>query len=209
MNALRIARRLSSPRLERSLSTSSAVWSGHNKWSKIKHKKGANDLKKGELYGRASRDILLAIRQGGSADPEANSALAAVVRRARSQGVPKDNIETCIKKAVAKGSSSNAQAVTYEAMKDSVGIIIECLSDNASRTVLKMRETLGRQGAHFAPVAFLFHRKGSVRVAVEQGDDLDERLETLINAALEAGAEDFEQLDAPESEGVVEMEVGL
>lgn len=89
-----------------------------------------------------------------------------------------------------------------------------------------MRETLGRQGsvrlsspmpheltrrcsAHFAPVAFLFHRKGSVRVAVEQGDDLDERLETLINAALEAGAEDFEQLDAPESEGVVEMEVGL
>lgn len=120
--------------------------------------------------------------------------------------MPKDNIETCIKKAVAKGSSSNAQAVTYEAMKDSVGIIIECLSDNASRTVLKMRETLGRQGAHFAPVAFLFHRKGSVRVAVEQGDDLDERLETLINAALEAGAEDFEQLDAPESEGVVEME---
>ncbi|GJE97094.1 YebC/PmpR family DNA-binding transcriptional regulator [Phanerochaete sordida] len=204
INAIRFARRLPGPVTSRPLSTSFVLYSGHNKWSKIKHKKADADSKKGSLYSKASREIVVAVRQGGSVDPELNSALAAVLKRYRSLGVPKDNIETSLKKAASKGSESGAQSITYEAVTGQVGLIIECVSDNPSRTATKIRELLSKAGARLTPVAFMFSRHGTVRVALEEGDDFDARLERLVEAAFEADAEDFEQEEP--SEGVVSVD---
>ncbi|KAI0687187.1 YebC-like protein [Cytidiella melzeri] len=190
------------PRI-RPLSTSSTLLSGHNKWSKIKGQKAVTDAHKSALYGKAVKDVAVAARQGGSADPEVNSALAAVLKRAKSQGVPRDNLEKALKKA-AGAKESGEQAVTYEAMAGTVGIVIECSSNNANRTATRIREQLNRHGARLAPVMFLFQRKGSVCISLEQADDLDVKLERVVDTALSAGAEDFEN-DEP-SEGMVEVE---
>ncbi|KAI0818830.1 YebC-like protein [Irpex lacteus] len=204
----------------RPFTTSSALLSGHNKWSKIKGQKAVTDAQKSALYGKAVKDIAVAARQGGSADPETNHALAAVVKRAKSQGVPRDNIDKALKKA-AGAKDSGEQPVTYEAMAGTVGIIIECSTNNANRTATRIREQLNRNGydvrsfpdtmayetlsrARLAPVMFLFERKGSVRVSLDEADDLDAKLERVVDVALNAGAEDFEN-DEP-SEGVVEVE---
>ncbi|KAI0340646.1 YebC-like protein [Trametopsis cervina] len=187
----------------RPFSTSPALLSGHNKWSKIKGQKAVTDSQKSALYGKAVRDIAVAARQGGSADPELNTALAAVLKRAKSQGVPRDNLEKAMKKA-AGAKESGEQAITYEAMAGTVGIIIECSSNNANRTATRVREKLNRGGARLAPVMFLFERKGAVRVSLDETDDLDVRLEKLVDTALEAGVEDFES-DKPE-DGIAEVE---
>ncbi|KAJ3479691.1 hypothetical protein NLI96_g8884 [Meripilus lineatus] len=140
---------------------------------------------------------------GGSADPIQNQTLAAVIKRARAQGVPKDNIENALKKA-AGGKDKGDQQVTYEAMAaGSVGIVIECLTNNVNRTLHSIRDILTSHGARFAPVGFLFERKGSVRVSLQRGEDYSERLERLIETALEADAEDFEESDSGD---VVEVE---
>ncbi|KAI0948341.1 hypothetical protein AcV7_009117 [Taiwanofungus camphoratus] len=191
--------------LRRSLFTSTTQLSGHNKWSKIKEKKGANDLQKGAVYSKANRDIALAVRNGGGANPEHNATLAAVLKRVKSQGVPKDNIENAIKKAVG-GKDKGDQHLTYEAMAPgSIGIIIECLSDNVNRTMHSLHNILKDHSARFAPVGFLFQRKGCVKVALDKGEDFDARTERLIEAALEAEAEDFEQVDT--ADDTVEIEV--
>ncbi|KAI0078990.1 YebC-like protein [Panus rudis PR-1116 ss-1] len=175
----------------RTISTTSVALAGHNKWSKIKHKKGANDIKKGKLYSKAARDIVLAARTGGSPDPEVNATLAAAVKKARSQGVPKDNIENALKRA-AGGKEKGDQPVTYEIMAaGSVGVIVECLTDNVNRTVRSIKTVLSDNGARLAPVGFLFERKGLVKVAVEDGNIGSPHMERLVDAALEAGAEDF------------------
>ncbi|KDQ59465.1 hypothetical protein JAAARDRAFT_127346 [Jaapia argillacea MUCL 33604] len=173
----------------RSFSTSPACLSGHNKWSKIKTKKGALDAKRSVVYGRAHRDIIVAVRHGGSADPVKNIMLATALKAAKTAGVPKENIEKALNKA--SGDKGKAgQQVLYEAMAHgSVGILIECLTDNANRTVHIMRQILTENNARFAPVGFLFQRKGSVRVVLDPSSDTDQ----LIEAALEAGAEDFEE----------------
>ncbi|KAI0085465.1 YebC-like protein [Irpex rosettiformis] len=189
--------------IARPLSTSSALLSGHNKWSKIKGQKAVTDAQKSALYGKAVKDIAVAARQGGSADPETNFALAAVIKRARSQGVPRDNIDKALKKA-AGAKDSGEQPVTYEAMAGTVGLIIECSTNNANRTATQIREQLNRNNARLAPVMFLFERKGIVRISLDEADDFDAKLERVADAALDAGAEDFEN-DEP-SEGIVEVE---
>ncbi|OBZ75181.1 hypothetical protein A0H81_04562 [Grifola frondosa] len=189
----------------RTFYTSHINLSGHNKWSKIKERKGANDLKKGHIYSKTNRDIMLAVRSGGNADPEQNTALAAVIKRAKAAGIPKDNIENALKKAVG-GKEKGDQQLTYEAMgPGSVGIVIECLTDNANRTLKSMQNTLKRHGARFADVKFLFQRRGCVRVALDKGDDFDARMEKLIDAALEADAEDFEELEPTDTSVEVEF----
>ncbi|THH30979.1 hypothetical protein EUX98_g3232 [Antrodiella citrinella] len=186
--------------------TSSCVWSGHNKWSKIRHNKGAQDAKKSIINGKAHRDIVVAIRGGPSADPETNTTLAAVLKRARSQGVPKQTIDSALKKATGDGGKGS-QHTTYEAMiEGTVGVIVECLTDNVTRTLHNIRDIVTSRGARLAPVAFMFNRKGCVRVAVEKGEDFDSRLEQLIDSAFEAEAEDFEQSDLEDSTTAVEVE---
>ncbi|KAF5324444.1 hypothetical protein D9611_004317 [Ephemerocybe angulata] len=178
----------------RSFSTTSTVLSGHNKWSKIKDRKGANDAQKGVLYGAANRDIIVAARAGGSPDPTKNSQLASIIRKYKDAGVPNANIEKALAKAnPAKGKAGNA--VVYEALAfGSVGIVVECLTDNATRTIHNVKHALTKHGAHMTPVKFMFERKGFVQLSLDAKlANLEEVTEGLIEAALGADAEDFEQ----------------
>ncbi|EED84169.1 predicted protein [Postia placenta Mad-698-R] len=190
-------------------------------WSKIKEKKGANDSRKGALYSKAHRvsvvpqsytmpfvtlqqDIVIAVRTGGSVDPEQNTTLAAVMKRCRSQGVPNDNIESALKK-IAGAKDRGDQHLTYEVMAPgSIGLIIECLSDNINRTMHAVRNLVTGHGARIAPVKFMFSRKGSVKVALDKQDGFENKLDSLIEHMLDSGAEDFKETAANDTE--VEME---
>ncbi|KZP20880.1 YebC-like protein [Athelia psychrophila] len=183
------------PPLRRSLCSSAVCLSGHNKWSKIKGKKAILDGQKSQIYGKAQRDILVAARNGGSIDPDMNATLAAALKAARAAGVPKDNIERAMNKA-GGGKGQGCSLVTYEAARGSVGIIIEVLTDNNVRTLQSVRHILQENGAQFASVAFQFERKGYVKVALDHGDDFNDRVETLVETALEANAEDFEVIES-------------
>src|SRR6188474_2980070 len=163
--------------------------SGHSKWSSIKHKKGAADAKRGQLFSKLSRAIIVAAKEGG-ADPSANLALQNAIEKARSYSMPKDNIERAI--ARGSGAESDAQAfetVVYEGYgPNGVAVIVEALTDNRNRTASEVRHAfdkndgnLGTSGA----VAWLFERRGVVLVAAD-GVDEDE----LTLAAAEGGADD-------------------
>jgi YebC/PmpR family DNA-binding regulatory protein len=179
--------------------------SGHSKWSSIKHKKGAADAKRGKLFSKLSRAIIVAAKEGG-ADPAANLALQNAIEKARSYSMPKDNIERAI--ARGSGAESDAQAfetVIYEGYGPSgVAVIVEALTDNRNRTASDVRHAfdkndgnLGTSGA----VAWLFERRGVVLVSAD-GVDEDE----LTLAAADGGADDvaldgstYEVLTAPEA----------
>ncbi|KAI0336276.1 YebC-like protein, partial [Cubamyces sp. BRFM 1775] len=208
MNALsRIALGVHRPRPLRchAFHTTQTWLAGHNKWSKIEKKKGANDIKKGLLYSRTYREIALAARLGGSPDPEQNNALAAVLKRAKSQGVPKENIENALKKVAGENGKGDTH-LTFEAMgPGSVGIIVECLSDNPNRTIKFLNMLLKDHGARLADVKYLFRREGRVKVALDPGEDVEARLEKLVEVALDADAEDFESEDLPDGTRSVEF----
>jgi YebC/PmpR family DNA-binding regulatory protein len=165
--------------------------SGHSKWSSIKHKKGAADAKRGKLFSKLSRAIIVAAKEGGP-DPANNLALQNAIEKARSYSMPKENIE----RAIAKGSGADADAQAFETVvyegygPEGVAVIVEALTDNRNRTASDVRHifsksdgNLGTSGA----VAWLFERRGIVLVDAE-GVDEDE----LMLAAAEGGAEDVE-----------------
>src|SRR5881398_3132230 len=179
--------------------------SGHSKWSSIKHKKGAADAKRGKLFSKLSRAIIVAAKEGGP-DPGGNLALQNAIEKARSYSMPKDNIERAI--ARGSGAESDTQAfetVVYEGYgPNGVAVIVEALTDNRNRTASDVRHAfdkhdgnLGTSGA----VAWLFERRGVVLVA---GDGVDE--DELTLAAAEGGADDvspdgssFAVISAPEN----------
>jgi YebC/PmpR family DNA-binding regulatory protein len=165
--------------------------SGHSKWSSIKHKKGAADARRGKLFSKLSRAIIVAAREGGP-DAAGNLALQNAIEKARSYSMPKDNIERAIARGA--GTADDAQAfetVTYEGYGPAgVAIFVEALTDNRNRTAADVRHvftkndgSLGGSGS----VAWLFERKGVVLVPAE-GADEDE----LMLAAADGGAEDVE-----------------
>ena len=179
--------------------------SGHSKWSSIKHKKGAADARRGKLFSKLSRAIIVAAREGGP-DPAANLALQNAIEKARSYSMPKDNIE----RSIARGSGADADAnafdhVLYEGYGPSgVAVLVEALTDNRNRTAAEVRHAfdkhdgnLGTSGA----VAWLFERRAVVLVPAD-GVDEDE----LMLAAADGGADDlardgssFQVLAAPEA----------
>jgi YebC/PmpR family DNA-binding regulatory protein len=163
--------------------------SGHSKWSTIKHKKGAADAKRGQLFTKLTRAIIVAAKEGG-ADPAANLGLQNAIEKARSYSMPRDTIE----RAIAKGSGSDADAgafetVVYEGYGPSgVAVIVEALTDNRNRTAGEVRHTFARNDGNLGgsgAVAWLFERRGIV-VVNAAGVDEDE----LMLAAAEGGAED-------------------
>ena len=165
--------------------------SGHSKWSSIKHKKGAADKKRGVLFSKLSRALIVAAREGGG-DPANNLALQNAIEKAKSYSMPKDNIE----RAIARGSGADADANAYETVvyegygAGGVAILVEALTDNRNRTASDVRSAFskhdGNLGASGA-VAWQFDRRGIVLVDAE-GVDEDE----LTLAAAEGGAEDVE-----------------
>jgi YebC/PmpR family DNA-binding regulatory protein len=165
--------------------------SGHSKWSSIKHKKGAADAKRGKLFSKLSRAIIVAAKEGGP-DPAANLALQNAVEKARSYSMPKDNIE----RAIAKGSGSDAEAASFESVvyegygADGVAVLVEALTDNRNRTASEVRHVFSKNGGNLGAtgaVAWQFERRGVVLVPAD-GVDEDE----LVLAAAEGGADDVE-----------------
>jgi YebC/PmpR family DNA-binding regulatory protein len=165
--------------------------SGHSKWSSIKHKKGAADAKRGKLFSKLSRALIVAAREGGG-DPASNLALQNAIEKARSYSMPKENIE----RAIARGSGADTDAETFEQVvyegygPSGVAILVEALTDNRNRTAADVRAAftkhdgnLGGSGA----VAWLFERRGVILVDADRADE-----DELTLAAAEGGADDVE-----------------
>jgi YebC/PmpR family DNA-binding regulatory protein len=166
--------------------------SGHSKWSTIKHKKGAEDKKRGKLFTKLSRAIIVAAKEGG-ADPAANATLAAAIAKARSYSMPKDNIERAVQRGAGGGEGSDAyEPITYEGYgPEGVAIIVEALTDNRNRTAADVRAIFSKHSSSLGTpgsVAWQFERKGVILVPAE-GLDEDE----LVLLAADAGAEDASQ----------------
>ena len=163
--------------------------SGHSKWSTIKHKKGAADAKRGKLFSKLTRAIIVSAKEGGP-DPAANLALQNAVEKARSYSMPKDTID----RAIAKGAGTDADAASFETViyegygPSGVAVIVETLTDNRNRTAGEVRHTFAKNDGNLGTsgaVLWLFERRGIVIVEAE-GADEDE----LMLAAAEGGADD-------------------
>jgi YebC/PmpR family DNA-binding regulatory protein len=166
--------------------------SGHSKWSTIKHKKGAADARRGKLFSKLSRAIMVAAKEGG-ADPASNLALQNAIEKARSYSMPKDNIERAIAKGAGEGDDGAVfETVVYEGYgPEGVAVLVEALTDNRNRTASDVRHLFAKHGGNLGAtgaVAWQFERRGVVLVAAD-GVDEDE----LVLAAADAGAEDVER----------------
>lgn len=166
--------------------------SGHNKWSTIKQKKGKNDAARAKVFTKIGRELIVAIRDGGSADPNVNSKLRDCIAKAKANNVPNDNIERIIKKAQG-GENANYEAVTYEGYGPSgVAVIVEALTDNRNRTAGEVRHYFDKFGGNMGTpgcVSFMFEKKG---VLIIEREELEKDEDTVMEDALEAGAADFE-----------------
>ena len=166
---------------------------GHSKWANIKHRKSANDAKKGKLFGKLVKELTLAARQGGAA-PESNPALRLAIQNAKSANLPKENIERAIKKGGGSEAADYTE-VTYEGYAaHGVAVIVACVTDNLNRTVAAVRAAFTKHGGSLGQrgsLAFLFDRQGVFRLA--QGQVPDE--EGLMLAMIEAGATTIEPED--------------
>jgi YebC/PmpR family DNA-binding regulatory protein len=162
--------------------------SGHNKWSKIKRKKGVADAKRGALFTKLIREITVAAREGGGS-PEFNARLRLAVDTAKAAAMPAENIDRAIKKGTGELEGTSYEAVTYEGYgPGGVALLIECLSDNTNRTVADIRHALTRHDGSLGAggsVAWQFDRKGQVVVDARRHTE-----DAVLEAALEAGAED-------------------
>ncbi len=167
---------------------------GHSKWKNIKHYKAATDAKRGILFTKLIREIIMAAKLGGG-DPSANARLRLAIEAGRAKSLPKDNIERAIKKGTGELEGEAIQEVTYEGYgPGGVALIIEAMTDNPTRTVADVRHRMSRAGGNLGTpgsVAFMFDRKGQISIPVAQHPDEDATLEI----ALEAGAEDFRRDD--------------
>ncbi|MDY6915519.1 MAG: YebC/PmpR family DNA-binding transcriptional regulator [Candidatus Cloacimonadota bacterium] len=163
--------------------------SGHNKWSSIKYKKGAADAKRGKLFTRLVKEIIVAAREGGG-DPEANPRLRIAISNARNANMPNSNIERAIKHGTGELEGVNYESYVYEGYgHNGVAILVEVLTDNKQRTVSEVRHTFAKNGGSLAEtgaVAWNFEQKGLIEI---EKNDLEE--EEMMEAALDAGAEDF------------------
>jgi YebC/PmpR family DNA-binding regulatory protein len=165
--------------------------SGHSKWSTIKHKKGAADAKRGQLFTKLSKAIIVAAKEGGS-DPTNNLSLQNAIEKARSYSMPKDTIE----RAIARGAGTDADAAAFETVvyegygPEGVAVLVEALTDNRNRTASDVRHLFSKHGGNLGTtgaVAWLFERRGVVMVAADGADEDD-----LTLAAAEGGADDVE-----------------
>ncbi len=163
--------------------------SGHSHWSTIRRKKEANDAKRGAIFTKIAREIVIAAREGGG-DPESNIRLRMVLEKARAAGMPKDNIERAIKRGTGEDKDAAALIETfYEGYgPNGVAMMIDVVTDNRNRTVAAIRHLLTRHGGSLAEsgaVAWQFERKGLINVPASVDFD------TLFEVAVEAGADDL------------------
>ncbi len=164
--------------------------SGHSKWSTIKHKKAAQDAKRGKMFTKLIKEITVAARLGGG-DPAANPRLRAAIDAAKSANMPKNNIERAVKKGTGELAGVSYEEVTYEGYgPGGVAVLVETITDNRQRTVADVRHIFAKRGGSLGEpgsVAWIFEKKGLI---VVEKDKVDE--DTLMAAALEAEAEDIQ-----------------
>ena len=166
--------------------------SGHSKWHNIQKTKGAADAKRSAAFTKIAREIIVAVKAGGSGDPKNNSRLATVITKAKAVNMPKDNIKRTIDKALASGNSDSYENLQYEGYGPSgVAVIVEVLTDNRNRTAPNIRHLFDKYNGNLGAtgcVSWSFDRKGQIVIDNEEGD-LDE--DTVMMDALEAGADDL------------------
>ena len=167
--------------------------SGHSKWSQIKRQKGANDVKRGQLFTKLGREITIAARDGGG-DPNANFRLRLAVQRARENNMPMENIDRAIKRGAGGGRRPALEEILYEGYgTGGAAILVEAMTDNRNRAAADIRSAFSRHGGSLGEsgcVAWLFDSKGMISVEVGDGD-----ADELALAAIDAGAEDVKVED--------------
>lgn len=167
--------------------------SGHSKWHNIQKTKGAADAKRSQIFTKIAREMIVAVKEGGSGDPNNNSRLATVIAKAKAANMPNDNIKRTIDKALGASSSDNFEKVVYEGYGPSgVAVIVEALTDNRNRTAPEVRHYFDKWGGNLgAPgcVSWSFDKKGVIVIDNSEGE-LDE--DSVMMDALDAGAADFE-----------------
>jgi len=163
--------------------------SGHSKWSSIKHKKGAADAKRGKLFTKLVKEIIVAAREGGG-DADANPRLRLAISSAKSANMPNSNIEKAVKRGTGELEGLKYESYTYEGYgHNGVAILIETLTDNKQRTVAEIRHTFSKYGGNLAEtgsVSWIFEQKGLIQIPIE---DIDE--EEIMMTSLDAGADDI------------------
>lgn len=163
---------------------------GHSKWANIKHKKERSDAKKGKIFTKIGREIMVAVKHGGG-DPELNTKLKDVIAKAKANNMPNDTIKRSISKAVGQGIQDDYEEVLYEGYgPNGVACIVEAMTDNRNRAAADIRHGFDKYGGNLGTtgcVSFMFDRKGII--VIEKDDKIDE--EVLMLEALEAGADDF------------------
>ena len=167
--------------------------SGHNKWSSIKHKKGAADAKRGKLFTRIVKEIILAARDGGG-DLSSNPRLRTAVQTAKGANMPKDNIEKAIKRGTGEIEGASYEEITYEGYGHAgVAIMVDVTTDNKNRTVAEIRHAFSKYGGNMAEsgaVAWNFDQKGLIEIKAEGQNEDD-----FMMTALDMGADDVEKED--------------
>ena len=161
---------------------------GHNKWSKVKHIKGAADAKRSKLFSKFSKEITIAARDGGG-DPDLNPRLRSAVLAARKQSMPAENIERAIKKGTGELAGEAIEEVVYEGFgPGGVAFLIEVATDNKNRSPADIRSIFNKNGGNMGSagsVAYLFDRKGEIRVPATAASE-----DKMLEAAMDAGADD-------------------
>jgi len=161
---------------------------GHSKWANIQHRKKAQDAKRGKLFTRLIKEIVVAAKAGGS-DLDANASLRTAVDKAKSQSVPKDAIERAVKRGAGELDGSDYEEIRYEGYGPAgVAVIVDCLSDNRNRTVAEVRHAFTKAGGNLGQsgsVAYMFDNVGVLLYSPEHDED------SVMEAAIDAGAEDI------------------
>ena len=163
--------------------------SGHNKWSKIKHIKAKEDAKKGKVFSKFAHEIFIAARDGGSGDPGMNPRLRQAIDSAKSQSMPKDNIERAIKKGTGELDGGSIEEITYEGFgAGGVGMMVQVATDNKNRSVADIRSAFNKNNGNMGTagtVSHMFDQKGEILIDAELISEED-----IFEKALEAGADD-------------------
>ena len=169
--------------------------SGHSKWASIKHKKAANDSKKGKIWSKIAKEITIAVKEGGSPDPDQNARLRMVIVKAKGTNMPNDNIDRAIKRGAGAGEGANIEEMSYEGdAPGGVAIIVDVATDNKNRTAAEIRSIFSKNGGNLAEngaVSWQFKKKAVVMIPAAGNTE-----EGLMDIVLDAGAEDIEE-DGP------------
>jgi len=166
---------------------------GHSKWANIKHRKAAQDAKKGKVFTKVAKEITVAAKLGGG-DPEMNPRLRMALDKAKTVNLPKDNVDRAIKKGTGEGNDANFEDVMYEGYgPEGVAILVQALTDNKNRTVSEVRSTMAKKNGNMGEagcVSWIFEKKGVINIPVNNiGED------EIMSLAIDAGAEDVETGD--------------